>query len=200
VLVMSAWIEFVVRPVRGFAVFPFSLAAAGVCLVLGLVCLNVEMGSSLKTLNEALFALAFLIPYASLKRPLGAWWWAVPVLAIVIPVLGADSDDAVALAETFAFLLVVPIALDFADRAILDSSRRRNYALILGWLLLLVLVPVFMHVVRPANPQNVVEEVERYLSRTTEAYVAVIVMHLYFSFLQPALSRRSPAAALQAKA
>jgi len=199
-LVLSAWIQFVrQRLFIGLAALPASLAAGGLCLVLGLVCVNAGLPSSLKTLNEALFALAVLIPYASLKRPLGVWWWAVPILAIVIPVAGAGSDQATRLAETFAFLLVIPIALDFADRAILDPSRRRNVMLMVGWLLVVIFVPVLMHVVRPNNPRGVVEEVERYLSRTTEAYVAVIVMHLYFSFLLPAFSRPKLLARMRAR-
>lgn len=185
-LILSAWIQFVRgREVRGLAPVRVAVGGGVLCLLVAILLLAPGTPSSLKTLNEAFFALAVLIPYVSLRRPLEAWWWALPVLAIAFPVIGANSTQAVALAETFAFLLVVPIALDFADPAILDPSRRRNLVLVGCWLVVVVVVPLVMHVVRPANPQGVVEEVARYLSRTTEAYVAVIVIHLYLSLVGP---------------
>lgn len=196
-LLISAWIEFV-RPAIALSSREWMLtaAAAAGCLACALLLLVDGVPTSLRTLNEAFFALVVLLPYVQLTRPLPRPAWVVPVVAVVVPVLGADSGVAVTLAETFAFLLLIPLALDVGDRSILEPERARNLPLVAGWLLLVIAVPVVLHLVRPDNPENLLEELARYLSRTTEAYVAVVCLHVYFSFLRPAVRDTSRRAGL----
>lgn len=191
-LLLSAWIEFA-RPALGSSVRAWLLtaAAAAGCLIVALLLLVDGVPTSLRTLNEAFFALVVLLPYVQLARPLPRPAWVVPVVAVFVPILGADSGVAVILAETFAFLLLIPLALDVGDRSILEPERPRNLPVVVGWLLLVIAVPVVLHLVRPADPANLLEELAYYLSRTTEAYVAVVCLHAYFSFLRPAVRGRS---------
>ncbi len=192
-LALSAWIQYV-RPRIAAAPREWMVTggSAAVCLTLALLLLLDDVPTSLRTLNEAFFALAVLLPYVQLRRPLPRAAWLVPAIAVVAPIVGADSGIAVTLAETFAFLLLVPLALDLGDRAILEPERRRRPLAVLGWVVVVVLVPVVLHLIRPNEPQNLGEELARYLSRTTEAYVAVVLLHAYFSFLLPALSGARP--------
>jgi len=46
-----------------------------------------------------------------------------------------------------------------AYAAILDPSQRRSVMLVIGWLLVVIFVPVFMHIVRPNNPQVAIRHV-----------------------------------------
>ena len=190
-LLLSAWIQFVRDRLEGpRARLIVAASSVGSLLIAALLLLD-GVPPTLRTLNESFFALAVLVPYVQISRPLPAAAWALPLVALIAPVLGADSGIAVTLAETFAFLLLVPLALDLGDRSILEPQHRRRTVVVVAWLAIVVLVPVVLHLLRPEDPQNVAEEVLRYLSRTTEAYVAVVLLHLYFSFLRPAATRHS---------
>jgi len=188
-LLLSAWIQFARPTLHGPHGWPVVAAASAGCLAVAALLLVDGIPTQFRTLNEAFFALAVLVPYVQIARPLPVAAWALPAVALIAPVVGADSDLAVTLAETFAFLLLVPLALDLADRSILEPNRPRRPVTVAAWLVVVVAVPVVLHLVRPDDPQNLVEEVVRYLTRTTEAYAAVVVLHLSFSFLRPAAER-----------
>lgn len=188
-LLLSAWMEFVRPRLREAQRAQIVAAASAACLLIAALLLLDGVPTQFRTLNETFFALAVLVPYVQLARPLPRWAWGLPVVALIVPVVGAQSDIAVALAETLAFLLLVPLAVDFGDRSILEPDRERRPLVVAAWLVVVIVVPVVLHLLRPDDPEGPIEEVVRYLSRTTEAYVAVVLLHLYFSFLRPAAER-----------
>lgn len=177
VLFLGPWIQWV-RPRLGRArlCWPTTTAVSVGFVLVAMSLLIDGVPPSLRTLNESCFALAVLVPYVQLCRPIALWAWALPAVAVVVPVAAAHSSAAVTLAETFAFLLLVPLSLDLADRSILEAGRGWHPRVTITWLLLFVTIPVFLHVVRPDRPQNLLDEVLRYLSRTTEAYLAAVLL------------------------
>lgn len=193
-LLLAVWIEYAREPVsastRRFAatgIVAASLTVAGALLLLD------GVPGTLATLNESCFALAVLVPYVQLPRPVPRWAWAVPVAAVVVPLVGAGNEDINLLAELFGLLLLVTLSLDWVDRTILEPSVSRRLVGVVAWMAVVSAAAVTFHALRPAQPDGVVDEVLLYLSRMVEVAVAVLILHLYFSILRPfsrkALSR-----------
>lgn len=72
-LLLGGWIQ-AARPrlQRSRAQWPVTLAVAALSAVLGVYLYNADVLGTVKTLNEPLLALAVLVPYVQLRRPLPA--------------------------------------------------------------------------------------------------------------------------------
>ena len=78
------------------------------------------------------------------------------------------------------FLVLLPLALDVFDRSILEPDQPQRPGLLAGWLVFIVAAPAFFSVVRPDQPYEGIEHALRYMSRPTEAFLAVLLLHLFF--------------------
>ena len=107
-LIMALWIQFV-RPGLSGATRerPITLAAASICLAIGVFLLVTDFPSKYRTLNETFLAAAILIPYVQIRRPLPSrlsLWLSVALLAVIV--VGQRTQALTDLAETFGMLML----------------------------------------------------------------------------------------------
>jgi hypothetical protein len=193
-LLLAGWIEFV-RPRLADSTrrWQLTLSAAVVFVSLGFL-IQAGTPGSVATMNETLFACSVLFCYVELPRPLPIWAWALPVLAVVFAAVAGGNHTVARQAETIAAFVLVPVALDIIDRAVLEADQPRRWKLLAPWMGFLAVAVVALHVLRPSNPQNLVEDVLLFCSRMPEVAIAVLVLHTYFAALDTVqqAARRAP--------
>ena len=82
-----------------------------------------DLPSRWRTLNETFLALALLLPYLQLRRPLPRALPSGIAVVLLVVVVAFESTAAVTdLAETFGILILAPVAFDLVDRGILDPQ------------------------------------------------------------------------------
>ncbi len=190
-LVLAAWIEFVrPRMGRGPRMVEATVGAAVACLAAGLFLVLGPLPSVVGTLNEGFFALAVLVCWVQLPRPVPKAAWLLPVVAFLTAVLFASHPDVVSAAEYLAAYVIFPIGLDLVDPGILRPGVRTRRPLVLAWMGLLVVFVIVVHVLPGLRLMDGIEDVARFLSRITEALVAMFLTHLYLTLLDMAPARR----------
>ena len=75
--------------------------------------------------------------------------------------------------------------------AILEPTRPRSLPRVWAWIATLVAVPTLISILVARHPSGPAAGVVDYLSRPTEAFVAALLLHAYFSALLPWLERRA---------
>ncbi|OLT16607.1 hypothetical protein BJF80_04400 [Serinicoccus sp. CUA-874] len=174
------------------------LLAAGVGVAfaaLGLALLSIDgLRSSIATLNEPALALAVLVPYASLPRPLPRWApLGLSLVVLIIVAIGLWAGDpqpgvqlgsvnwVIATAEMMALIFLAPIVLDLTCPWILDRSRR-GPSLLVPTLVGLLLVPVVVSGLgRAARAGDTwLPLMLNYLGRSHEAFVGFLLLVAYF--------------------
>ena len=144
-----------------------------------------HMLGTVKTLNETFFALAVLIPYAQLCRPLARSVSVALAVGTLIAVLALEQTTAkhvtTALAEGFVMLLIAPVLFDLADRDILNPARpstpRSRQALWAG----LVALALLSIALRRVTHHSALHDVADYGARAQEAWVGMLLLTLYFT-------------------
>jgi hypothetical protein len=193
-LLLAAWIDFVRPRLAGSdRRWQLTLMTAVVFIALGFL-VQVGTPGSVATMNETLFSCAVLFCYFELSRPLPSWAWALPVLAVIFAALTGGNNTVARQAETVAAFVLVPIAFDFVDRSVLEADQPRRWIRLAPWMTFLAAAAVALHVLRPSDPQNVVEDVLLFCSRMPEVAIAVLMLHIYFVALDVARQppERSP--------
>ncbi len=183
-LILAAWIQYVRPRLRGTArQWPVTLAVAAALFAIGLFLALTSLPGTVKTLNEAFFATAVVIPYVQLNRPLPRRLAAGLSLAVLIViVVGHRTKVITKVAETFAIVLLVPVGLDLVDRGILDARARTSTAARWGWYALLALAPIVFSVLQyRIHDHGALEVATRFAVRTTEAFVLMLLVELYFT-------------------
>jgi hypothetical protein len=205
-LVVAAWVQFQ-RPrlTAGRREWAVTGVAAAILLALGVALLLSDLPSRFRTLNETFLALALLIPYLQLRRPLSrrVVWGAAGVILLVV-VLFNRSAAVTDLAETLGVLLLAPLAFDVVDRGILDPGAATSPRLRRTWYALLIAAPVCFSVLEyRIGVDGLLGEAVRYAVRITEAFVCLLLVELYFAVALQRTGRpvvvvdRAPAAALR---
>ncbi|WP_298886971.1 hypothetical protein [uncultured Serinicoccus sp.] len=199
-LLLGAWIHFALpRLPRGSHRL---MVASGVGLafaVLGWWMLSTEgLRSSIATLNEPALALAVLVPYVTLSRPLARWApVGVSVVVLITVALGLWAGDpqpgvqlesvnwVISMAEMMALVFLAPIVLDLTCPWILDRSERGRSG-VLPTLLGLALVPVIVSGLgqEARAGDSVLPLMLNYLGRSHEAFVGFLLLVAYFGLLQ----------------
>lgn len=194
-LVLAPWIQFV-RPRLAGTDREWLLTglAAGLCLALGLFLIVTDLPSRFRTLNEPLLAAALLLPYVQLRRPLPgrtAVWAAMGVLAVTV----AFNRTAIVtqLAEMLAALILVPLALDVFDRAILDREAETSRPVRYGWYAFLVLAPIVFSVLEyRVGFDGLLGEALRYSVRIAEVFLTLVLVELYAAGMRSRTVRQEP--------
>ncbi len=191
-LAVSLWIQFVrVRLLTAAHARSAALLAAAALGAVGLILLFGPVPAQLVTLNESAFALALLLPYLQLRRPLPRWWLLLPVAAVAIPLVGGHNSVTTELAEAFGALFFIPLSVDAVDRGILDGSPVPLLR-VLVWMAALIALLISLQAFVDFTPVGFVAEVTRYLARVTEMIHASLLLHAYFSLLRPELRSQQP--------
>ncbi len=197
-VVLGAWIQFI-RPrlVSSYAM-PIALLVGAGFLLGGLWLTHGPLtkpgGGVFITQDETAYALAVLIPYVQLLRPVPLWAYLVPVVGFVVPVVIGSNQTITNLAEFFTALVLVPITVDIVDSGILDGSPARVGRGAL-WTLLMAVCVVAMFKGFDRRPDTVIDEVVRWVYRGAEMFIAAGFLTLYFSVLRHDLRPRRPVAA-----
>lgn len=189
VLLFAPWIQFVRPRLAGSKwEWPITVAASAACVIIGVLLYQSDLPSQWKTLNEAFLAGA-MIAYLQLRRPLPPW---IPIVIAggVLAAIVVASDVAIItdLAEALGVVILLPLAVDVFDRRILNPQAPRSPALQYGWWAFLVLAPVVFSLAnRALHGGGVLDTAARYGVRPQEAFVAMLLIEVYFAVI---LSRR----------
>ena len=141
-----------------------------------------SFGSSYATLNEAFFALGFITLYLILPRPVAFAPYLALALLLVIVVF--NRTDLITLqAETMVALMLAPVSLDVADPTLVDRRTDDRPGARLLWCVVLVAVPVLFAILYRVGLSGIPGEIARYGRRPTEAFLGLLFIHLYFSYL-----------------
>jgi hypothetical protein len=197
-LLLALWIQFVRPRLRTEAYrWPVTVAAAGASAAVAFLLLASDLEPRFRTLNETYFAVALLLPYIQLRRPLRSRWLPAALSGglLLVTVAANRTGIVTELAESIGLWLLLPVGLDLVDRGILDRTAQTSRPLRVAWYAALVAVPVLFSALSPYVPDDgqadvsaeveagytLVEEFLRYGSRITEAFVCMLVLHLYFA-------------------
>jgi hypothetical protein len=183
-LIVTAWIQFV-RPrlAESSLQGPVTLGVAAASLALGLLLILTDPINQLRTLNETFIAAGVLIPYVQLPRPVPR---ALPLGVsggLLLLVVVASADPTVTLmAEMLGALILTPLGLDVIDRGILDPNATTVPAVRYSWYAFLVIAPfVFWATHNGETLSGWLVGVLSYAGRTTEAFLYLLVLELYFA-------------------
>lgn len=204
-IVLASWVQFGLPRVAIELRVWRSIAYGAVWALVGIGLLLSGLPSRVVTLNEAAFALAVLIPYVSLRRPLPRWVLsAVPVLIglTVWAIVWGPQSWVIDQAEAFGFVVLAMLTLDVFDRPLLDPDAQVNRWLRWAWYGFLVMEPVVVSGlgtdVRAGNGPGALTL--DYLGRIHESFIGLLlvsaILHLvsdYRSKLQPQLHVEHPA-------
>lgn len=180
---LAAWIQFALPRIPQGRRILWALICGAVWAAIGVGLLMSDLPSRVVTLNESAFALAILVPYVTLRRPLPRWvLWAVPALVgLTIWAIGwAPQSWVIDQAETFGFVVLAMITFDIADRRLLDPTGEVNPRLRIAWYLFMCLEPIVVSLLGTdrragAGPISLALE---YLGRIHESFVGVLLVAL----------------------
>ena len=177
---LPAWVQLVRGRLTGSrAQWPVTAAVSAALLLLGLLLISVDdLAGRVETLNEPVFALAVLLPYVQLGRPLpSAAVLALPVAVLLL--IGSASTTAFVtdLAECLAMLVLAPIGLDLVDRAVLQPGAPTAALLRRSWYAFLLLGPTAIALAAAPDATGAL----RYGERLQEAFLGVLVAEVYLA-------------------
>lgn len=153
------------------------LLAVG-CWVFAWLLLHLGLPSSVATLNESFVAVGAMILYATIGRPVPHAWAITAALAVAALLL-SPVDLVRGQAESVIPIALTPMAFDWADRTILhrdaiDLPRRRAL-----WCVALVVVPLLTRFHLDVGGHT---DVLQFGRRATEGFLALLIIHLFFSY------------------
>ena len=183
-LVIAGWIQYARPRLTGRrGEWPVTGLVAAAALTIGLLLLATDLPSRFRTLNETFLALALLLPYLQLRRPLPRVLAGGVAAGFLVVVVVFESTAAVTdLAETFGILILPPVAYDLVDRGLLDPDARTSARSRSLWYAALVLVPVTLSVLEyQVGVHGVAGVAIRYGVRVTEAFVCLLLVELYLA-------------------
>ena len=196
-LAVAAWIQYARPRLTGHRrEWLVTGLVAAVSLGIGLALVASDLPSRWRTLNETFLALALLLPYLQLRRPLPRALAGGIAAGLFVVVVAFESTAAVTdLAETFGLLILAPVAFDLVDRGILDPGARPGRRARLLWLAALVVVPVVLSVLEyQVGVDGVLGVAVRYGVRVTEAFVCLLLVEVYLGAVALARPGRHRAA------
>lgn len=182
-IVIASWIQFGLPRIPIGSRVPWGLVHGVAWAGLGIGLMLSGWPSRIVTLNEAAFALAVLIPYVSLQRPLPRWGLSViPVLVglTVWAVVWSPGSWVVDQAETFAFLGLAILTVDVFDKRLLRQEAQVDRGLRSAWYAFLILEPIIVSglgvSVRDGGSPSALAL--QYLGRLHESFIGVLLVSL----------------------
>ncbi len=188
-MLLAAWVQWGVRRLPSEGALRLGAGFGVFCALVTIVLLATHLPGSVKTLNETFFALAILIPYVSLRRPLG-WWPQACSIALIFVIAGGVGlwPESLwrTLAEGLTIVVLAPWAFDVLDRTILEP-RAKNEAwmrpTLYGLLIAIPVVVVLLGVDRRAGG-GVVPQTLDYIGRSQESFVGLLLVLVYLALVK----------------
>lgn len=174
---------------------PVLWAAGALLVVLGVLLVQSDLTSSVRTLNEPLIGGGLVLAYTTLPRsPRVGLGFALVVLAFIV----VFFDTALVLdqAESLVPLLLAGPALDVVDLTILQPEAEARPGLRWAWMAGLACVAIGFMVTAPWAREDLAGPLRLgidYGQRAAEAYWGWILVHGYFGVWLEAARRRQPA-------
>lgn len=186
-ILLPPWIDYVrPRTLRTKAQWPVAALGAALMLVIVLAMyLNQGMYAPVRTLQETFLALTLLLLYVQpLRRPSARAAVATAVMVALVACLlelTSAGGFVTEMAESVLMLILVPLLVDLADRAVLTPSRPSPLRWRQGFLALMVVVPLVFIVLRQLDlPVPVARHVVVFVTRAQEGFVGVFLIGLYY--------------------
>lgn len=180
---LAAWLQYGMPRLSDQARMRWALAVGVLWLLIGVGLALSDLPSRIRTLNESALALAFLIPYVTLPRPLPRWTLlSVPVMIIMV-VWGVTQDPQgwiVDQAETFGFLILAVLTLDLIDRSVLEPGRLTRSWALWAWYGFMVIEPVFVSALGTEirGDNGALAQTLQWLGRIHESFIGVLLVVL----------------------
>lgn len=182
-IVLASWIQIGVPRIPAESRVLLSLLHGAVWGFVGIALMQSDLPSRVVTLNEAAFALAVLIPYVSLRRPLPRWVLSVvpALVALTVWAVGWGPQSwVIDQAETFGFVVLAILTFDVFDRSLLQPGAPVKRSFRWAWYGFLILEPVVvsglgMGVRTGGGATSLIYE---YLGRIHESFVGVLLVAL----------------------
>lgn len=182
-VVLGAWLQFGLPRLSGRARVQWAVGLGVFWALVGIGLLFSDLPSRIRTLNESSLALALLIPYVALRRPLPRWTLvSVPVL-IGMVIWGVTQDPEgwiVDQAETFGFLILAILTFDVIDRALLEPGRKSRHGSLWVWYGFMVIEPVVVSALGTEirGDDGAVAMTLQWLGRIHESFIGVLLVVL----------------------
>ncbi len=179
-ILFCAYVQFLWRPTSRArrSQWPLAVALAVGCWLVAYLLLTLSLPTSVVTLNESFVAVGALILYACLPRPI-PWAPVLTLVMLVLLVVFQPTHFVSSQAESLVPIALAPVAFDWADRTILDPAATDAPLRRAVWCVLLVVVPV---VSRAHVSIGSSHDVLHYERRATEGFLALLLIHVYFSY------------------
>ncbi len=193
-IAMAAWVEFGCWRLAGRARLATGLLIGLAFLILYFIALIHSLPNSFTTLSEAFFALAILVPYAAIERPLGVWPLAASALLVAAIIIGVGNWPKSAwlmLAEGLSLIVLAPWAFDLLDRSILDLRQPARAAKRAVLYVILILTPVAVVLMGTSvrYSGSFVSWVLQYIGRSQESFLGLLLVMAYLAIVRPKRSR-----------
>ncbi len=197
-LVLPAWVQWARPWLTGRRLeWPLTWLAAAASLAVGTFLYTSHVLGTVKTLNETFFALAVLLPYVQRARPVSRVLpLAVALGTVVVAVLAEQTGLrplTTDLAEGVVMVALAPIGLDLLDPGVLDARREQPLRVRQAWWGTLVAIMLGVVALRHVGGHGVFHTVDDYGARAQEAYVGLLLVHLYAAALRPDAAAAAPA-------
>lgn len=155
-------------------------AVASLWLALALGVYYVSRTPTLGTLNEPLAGATLLTLYLGVRR---AWpkAWIVPAAMVALVVVGYQLPLVIDQAETVTSFAAVAIAVDYAQRSILQPRERDSWAP--GYWVFLAVFPALMLFINNQHFGGVVGDAVNYAARGAEGFWGALLICLFFAVL-----------------
>jgi hypothetical protein len=191
-LVLAAWIQYVRPRLTGTrAEWAVTLLVGAALVVIGIVLIQTHLPSRFRTLNEAFIALAVLIPYVQLRRPLSrVLSYGLPSVVLALVLVVGDRGLVRDLAETALILILLPIGLDLIDRGILQSDAVTSIRARWTWYVALAAIPIAFVALRKAGVHGWAGNRMLYSQRGLEGYMMAFLVEVYFAVFLGWVGRR----------
>lgn len=192
-LFLGSWIQILMPRIPSARRLVWALGYGVFWALVGVGLALSDLPSRIKTLNEAALALAILIPYVSVRRPLPRWTLgAIPVLiALTVWAVGWAPDSwIIDQAETFGFVVLAMLTFEVFDRILLDRDAEVNRPARWAWYGFMVLEPIVISVIGTEARQGggTGALALEYLGRIHESFfgmlLVAIILHLVKGYRQ----------------
>lgn len=191
-LCLAAWIQFGHSRVRNPTRLRLALGLAVAMAAVGLALTVSSLPTWLTTLDEGCYALAVLIPYAALRRPIGRWpYFASVGLAIVVALSVAydpgGESPVVILAESTMAWILAPWAFDLFNRRVLEPGVWVGVKKQLVGYLIFIAVPVTVVLLGTGvrSGEGVTGLTLDYLGRSQESFLGLVFVSIFLGTVLP---------------
>lgn len=180
-VVLAGWVQFGAPRVPDHARLRWATMLGVVWAIVGVGLIMSDLPSRIRTLNESALALALLLPYVTLRRPLPRWTLlSVPIMIGMTAwaVFSAPESWIIDQAEAFGFLVLAVLTFDAVDRAILEPGRDSPAGRRWPWYAFMVLEPVIVSWLGTEVRQtgSAISLTLEYLGRIHESFIGILLV------------------------